>query len=391
LSFENGTGFTDVISEDLPVSTIPNDIGYEDYLSYIYGYSVFDLGTVNVSGGAGTTILFGSFVGDYTIEPGDNVFTGIEGITEDGKKGSNLDVVRLDYNAFSDIQVSKETNEDSIWLRSNTNDLNQIDAYGSVDAAFQPIGQQALALQGEDGDINIQNKFVVKSSKTSSTRGKVGVGTTEPEKELHIVGNLKVNQVFGRYGNIIPLDFYEKITGEDGIGSVTIPKTGALTGGQGGFYNTESETGVGNAYIERVGKGYEINCYYSEFNTDQFNSTLDALIFLSWYGSSYKDSDNRGDLVQFKMYLYEGETFTSIMNYTEDGTTKDVPEPIAQSASVAFDHGAGATERDFMTFMNSELDPNTDYLVKLVISNVSGGALEYELRRISGSVFAVPQ
>jgi hypothetical protein len=386
LEFSNGTGFTDTISEDLPVSSIPGDITYDDYLSYIYGFNVYDLGTVNVSGGVNTNVLFGQFVGDYSIPAGDNVFTGIEGLTEAGKKGFDDDEDPLDYNAFSDVQISTALNSASIWMRSNSNDINQIDAYASIDVAFQPIGQMPLSLQAEDGDINIQGKFFVESSKTSptSTRGKVGIGTIDPDEELHVVGNVKMNQLFGLIGDVIPLDYYYRITSVGGVGNATIPGTDSTSGGQGGFFTGNGLYEDMLAYTELLYVPYEINVYLSEFNTNGWGSSRESLVFLSWYGSTHLG--NQGQLAQFYMYLYEDETIDSIQAATD--TT--VSTPIAVSQTVSFDFNKGdVVQEDFTVFLGSTLQKDKNYVVKLV-GHSAWADTYFDIFRISGAVFTTP-
>lgn len=361
LTFSNGTGFLDTISEDLPVDTIPGSVEYEDYISYVYGFSVYDLGTVNVSGGAATNILFGKWVGEYTIPTSDNYYAGIEGITDAGKRGSNGDGDAINYNAFSDIQISKAINEESLWLRSNTNDKNQIDAYSGIDVAFNPVFQLSLALQAEGGDISIQDKFIVDASLSSD--GHVGIGTTTPSAHLHVAGNVKARQLFGDIGKTVLLDYYDVLIGNQGA-----PNSGS--------------PGVFNGSTQRFGsyyEGYAVTCYVTQFSTTDWPSAMNSFIILSWYEWMSTGYD---DEVIHKLFLYE--------NTMSSGTI------VAQSAPVSFDFHSHSTIKDFSVFLNYTLQPNKTYYLQLVGAIETGAAgtgvaqgIPY-IYNISGFVYAVP-
>lgn len=350
LSFSNGTGFSDSISEDLPIDSVPSNITYEDYLAYVYGFSVYDLGTVNVLGGSATNVIFGQWVGDPITTTVD-VYSGIQGITEVGKAGSSAGA----QNAFSDLQIAQAENEASVWFRSESNNKNQIDSYNSIDVAFTPVSQLPLALQGEAGHVNIQDKFYVRSS-LLTPEGQVGVGTTNPQANLHVVGNVKVESLYGSVGKVVPLPYYAQV-------SKTLDKTKLVT------------------------------CYKEEFSTSGFGTDMEALLFLSWvtsvhniYSPGTGTAEQRKNEIIHTMFLFEGASSSIV----------DSSVPIAISGPASFDFHTLAVNKDFTLFLGHLLEPDTTYTVILTAlldegADGSAAAGSYiNLFHISGSLYAAP-
>jgi hypothetical protein len=345
LTFTNGTGFTDEISEDLPVDTIPSSITYEDYLSYIYGFNVYDLGTVNVSGGVNTNMLFGKWIGEE-ITTTENVFSGITGLTTEGKMGADYaGGVIYDYeqNAFSDLQIGQTLTSYSVWFRTDTNDLNQIDSYSSIDITFSPSNQLALGLQAEGGDLNIQDQFYV-----DSTNDRVGIGRTDPDYELHVSGDIKADSLYGIIGRIATTTYYESIP---------------------------------DLYVEQV--NFDV-VYEESFSTAGWGTNMEALAFVS-FSAHVKDGATEDNLVLFILNLYK----TS--NYPLTGHN----EILASSGAATFDADEGAQDRDFTLFAGGTLEPDTSYNLQIIGNAGSGkngnrNGIHFNLLNISGFVYALP-
>jgi len=346
VSFPNGAGFTDEISANLPVSTIPVDTTYDDYLSYIYGFSVFDIGTVNVSGGAGKSIIFGNWLGEEVPE-GDNVYSGIRGLTTEGKMGADYSggaIVDSEQNAFSDLQVGKTLTTQSVWFRSDTNNKNQIDSYGAIDISYAPSNQLGLGLQAEGGDLIVQDQFYVDSSE-----GRVGIGTSEPSAELHVEGDIKADGLYGVVGKIATTTYYSKI----------------------------SDIDINSTYFKI--------CYEETFTTTGWGTDMDALAFVS-----------------FSAHMQDGVFVDNLMLYvlsihkTEDAPLTTNDDIIAKSGAATFDSDDGAQDRDFTLFVGATLEPDTEYTLLLVGNSGSGKngqsglTITVDISNISGFVYALP-
>lgn len=350
LEFANGGGFSDSISEDLPLDIIPSTITYEDYLSYVYGFSIYDLGTVNVLGGSSKNVLFGQWVGDV-VTTTENVYSGIEGFSPEGKMGtiSPVESGAANQNAYSDLQIAESENGNSIWFRSDTNNKNQLDSYETIDATFTPTNPLSLAFQAEAGDVLIKNMFAVESGVTS---GKVGIGTTLPQDHLHINGNVKATGLFGEIGKIITLPYQDLL-------NITLNNS---QGANSTLYN---------------------DVYKETFDTTGWPSNMDAMVFVSFFAQPVTWQSN---LMQYILIVYDDDPSLPTQQ----------SELNAVSGAAIFDAESGANYRDFTLFISLSVVPDRTYTVQ-VLGISDGGSNgdgskrpNVNIHHLSGFVYALP-
>jgi len=332
LQFANGTGFVDEISPSLPVSIIPSDVSYDEYLSYVYGFSVFDIGSVSVSGGAGVDIFIGDWVGEDILNfvSESNYFSGIEGLTTDGREG----VDSTTQNAYSEIQVSKTLSTESLWLRANTNDINQIDAFSAIDAAFEPYAQVGLALQAEAGDVSINNVMLVENRGTA--RGRVGIGTQDPSSHLHVNGDVKVTKLLAEYGQM-------------------------------------EYTAYVDEYNHQVNEG-ELNLLYNEtFNTNDWESDMEGVVFFTCETDIFRSTggNDHQNLVFYTLFIFdEDDMFNDDGGGNADTSIDSIIH--AESITAGIDYSSSAALRSLFLFTGATFEKNKTYRVQVAGRSSSG-------------------
>ncbi len=109
LVFSDGPILTDNLDDSTSSKIFPEETSYEDYVSWVLINEGEGVGTMNISSG---NFITGEWEGSTLV--GDNVFSGVSGITDPNGTDSIP-------NAWSEIMLRESTFESIILLNSDAN------------------------------------------------------------------------------------------------------------------------------------------------------------------------------------------------------------------------------------------------------------------------------
>lgn len=298
LLFTSGGGFQDVPPAGV---TITDDIDYPNVYEYILGQNTGDthMGSLNYTGGINKTFITGKFISGHPEEglvdwvPSANYFQGMTGLSGSvisgvasrnvttssdisfklSAAGSTYTVAPYINNAYSHVQISHDLYKNILFLESTKTEA-RINAVSNISIDLKPINNQTLGLNTEGGSVNVFYDTLFIDSATN----RVGIGTTSPEADLHVMGNIDLTgDIFGAIGDVRTFSR-----------SSTLSKT---VGGSGSAQSVPSV--AGDTYFEKI---------YSTSNRDGTLSVTENMACLVI--STFSIKKNFNGVIRAKLFWW---------------------------------------------------------------------------------------
>jgi hypothetical protein len=202
LVFSDGPILTDTLDDSISSKVFPEETSYDDYVSWVLINGGEGVGTINVSSG---NFITGEWEGSTLV--GDNVFSGVSGITTPNGADATP-------NAWSEIMLRESIFKNIILLNSDAN-KSYIRSYSGM-SAFEPTNPDILGFNLEGGNISLSTTSDVKMT-IVATSNSVGIGTTNPTETLHLkaVGarnKLRISgNLYGKMADIYGSNVYNSV------------------------------------------------------------------------------------------------------------------------------------------------------------------------------------